>query len=169
VGEQHVLAAHREVAPLREALVVLGHQDPAQVRVVVEDHPEHVVDLALLVVRCRPGLGDTRHVRCVEGHADLDRHAVDLVHVEELVVHAEPRLLGEVVDAVDGGQEVEALTAQVLERPADRGRGDRQRGLVAEVDGVEHGLRVALAQFLGDQLQARRVRHPEPRSPARTP
>src|SRR5919199_2083262 len=32
-GEQHRLAAHREVAALRGALVVLGHQDPAQVGV----------------------------------------------------------------------------------------------------------------------------------------
>src|SRR6266513_2017006 len=29
--EQDRLAAHREVAPLREALVVLGHEDPPQV------------------------------------------------------------------------------------------------------------------------------------------
>src|SRR5688572_6148496 len=45
VGEQHRLAADREVAPLRMALVVLRHQDAAQVRVAVEDHAEHVVDL----------------------------------------------------------------------------------------------------------------------------
>src|SRR4051812_9203484 len=48
--EQHRLAAHREVAPLREALVVLGHQDPAMVGVAVEQHAEHVEDLALLEV-----------------------------------------------------------------------------------------------------------------------
>src|SRR5918994_6899187 len=51
VGEQHGLATHREVAPLRMALVVLGHEDPAQVGVAVEDDAEHVVDLALLEVR----------------------------------------------------------------------------------------------------------------------
>src|SRR5688572_23875574 len=45
VREQDRLAADREVAPLRVALVVLGHEDPAQVRVAVEDDPEHVVDL----------------------------------------------------------------------------------------------------------------------------
>src|SRR5688500_15555083 len=33
VGEQHRLTADGEVAPLRVALVVLGHQDPAQVGV----------------------------------------------------------------------------------------------------------------------------------------
>src|SRR4051794_15779596 len=49
-GEQDGLAAHREVAPLREALVVLGHQDAAHVRVPFELHAEHVEDLALLEV-----------------------------------------------------------------------------------------------------------------------
>src|ERR687897_357087 len=49
-GVEHRLAAHREVAPLREALVVLRHQDAARVGVAFEDHAEHVVDLALLVV-----------------------------------------------------------------------------------------------------------------------
>src|SRR3954467_6586871 len=49
-GEEDRLAADREVAPLRVALVVLGHQDPAHVRVPVEDHAEHVVDLTLLEV-----------------------------------------------------------------------------------------------------------------------
>src|SRR5205807_2835447 len=44
--EQDRLAADREVPPLGEALVVLGHQDPARVGVPVEHDPEHVVDLA---------------------------------------------------------------------------------------------------------------------------
>src|SRR5438067_11073112 len=46
--EDHRLAAHREVAPLRMALVVLWHQDPAEVGMAGEDDAEHVVDLALL-------------------------------------------------------------------------------------------------------------------------
>src|SRR3954451_13867037 len=50
-GVDDGLAAHREVAPLRIALVVLRHQDAAHVRMAVEHHAEHVVDLALLVVR----------------------------------------------------------------------------------------------------------------------
>ena len=132
VREEHRLAADREVAPLRMALVVLGHQDPAQVRVAVEDHAEHVVDLALLVVRGRPLGRHARHVRVVERHARAHGDAVDLVHVEQLVVHAEARLLGEVVDAVDRGEEAEALAAQVLERRGHGGRRDEQRGLVAE-------------------------------------
>src|SRR5918999_1778963 len=59
-GVDDRLAAHREVAPLREALVVLGHQDAAHVRMAVEDHAEHVVDLALLEVG---GGGEVHHRR----------------------------------------------------------------------------------------------------------
>src|SRR5215204_1072485 len=51
VGEEDRLAAHGEVASLRIALVVLGHQDAPQVGVALEDHAEEVEDLALLVVR----------------------------------------------------------------------------------------------------------------------
>src|SRR3954453_19341780 len=43
-------AADREVAPLRPADVVLGHQDPGQSGMPAEDDPEEVVDLALLRV-----------------------------------------------------------------------------------------------------------------------
>src|SRR5215212_3530461 len=48
VGEGDRLAADREVAPLRPADVVVGHQDPGQVRVAAEDDPEEVEDFALL-------------------------------------------------------------------------------------------------------------------------
>src|SRR6186997_688018 len=47
VGVDDGLAAHREVAPLGIALVVLRHEDAAHVGVAVEDHAEHVVHLAL--------------------------------------------------------------------------------------------------------------------------
>src|SRR3954451_5903722 len=50
VGEDHGLAAHREVAPLGVPLVVLGHQDAAVIGVAVEADAEHVPHLALLVV-----------------------------------------------------------------------------------------------------------------------
>src|SRR3954454_145305 len=52
------LPAHREVAPLRVALVVLRHQDAAHVRVALEDHAEHVVDLALVEVGRRVQVHD---------------------------------------------------------------------------------------------------------------
>ena len=125
VREQDRLAADREVAPLRMALVVLGHEDPAQVGVAVEDHAEHVVDLALLVVGRRPGRRHARHVRVGQRHARAHGDAVDLVHVEQLVVDAEARLLREVVDAVDRGEEAVALGAQVLERRRHRARARR--------------------------------------------
>src|SRR5215210_601133 len=89
VGVEDRLAAHREVAPLRMALVVLGHQDPAVVRVAVEDHAEHVVDLALLVVGRRPLRRDAGNMRVVERHARAHADAVHRGHVEQLVVHAE--------------------------------------------------------------------------------
>src|SRR5436309_12404797 len=69
-GEQDGLAAHREVAPLRVALVVLGHQDAAQVGVALEDDAGHVVDLALLEV----GAGEDVDRRChglAVAHAQL--------------------------------------------------------------------------------------------------
>src|SRR4051812_44189726 len=68
-GEQHGLAAHREVAPLRVAGVVLRQQDAAHVRVAVEDDPEHVVDLALLVVRCREEVDHGGQVGLLAGQA----------------------------------------------------------------------------------------------------
>src|ERR671911_411383 len=85
--------------------------------------------------------------------------AVGLRHVEQLVVDAEARLLGEVVDAVDGGEEGEALALEVLEgRRHGRGRDEHGR-VVPEEHGVEHRVGVGLAQLLRDQLQARRVGH----------
>src|SRR5271166_7106150 len=70
--EDHRFAAEREVAPLRMALVVLGHQDPPQVRVPLEDDAEHVVNLALLVVGGRPFLAYRVDGGRVDGHAQLD-------------------------------------------------------------------------------------------------
>jgi hypothetical protein len=141
------------------ALVVLGHEDAPVVGMAVEDHAEHVVDLALLVVGGRPRRGHGRHVGRVDRDAGANRDAVDVRHVEQLVVDAEPRLLGEVVDAVQGGEEAVALLAQLLERGRDGLGRDEHRRLVAEEDRVEHALLVASAQLLRDQLEAGRVRH----------
>ena len=77
--EEDGLAADGEVAALGVALVVLGHEDAAQVGVAGEDHAEHVVDLALLVVGRRPVGRDRRDLGRVERHAQLHRHAVDRV------------------------------------------------------------------------------------------
>ena len=104
----------------------------------VEDDAEHVVDLALLVVCGRPLGRDAREVRRVDRHAGTDRDAVHLVHVEQLVVDAEARLFGEVVDAVDRREEGIALALQEPQRGRHRRGCDDQRRLLAEEDGVEH-------------------------------
>src|SRR5918992_3223171 len=104
VGEQDGLAPHREVASLREALVVLRHQDPAQVGVAVEDDAEHIVDLALLEVGGREQVDHRRQAWVVDPESGLHVQPVLALHGQELVVHAQARLLGEVVAAVQAGQ-----------------------------------------------------------------
>src|SRR3954468_21772386 len=90
-GEQDRLAAHREVPPLRIALVVLRHQDPAHVGVAFEDHAEHVVGLALLEVSRRVQVDDRRH-RLAVADPQLHVQAVESLHREQLVVDPESRL-----------------------------------------------------------------------------
>src|SRR6185436_4021380 len=68
-GVDDRLASHREVAPLRVALVVLGHEDAPHVGVPLEDHAEHVVDLALLEVRRGMEVDDGWEARIVDAHA----------------------------------------------------------------------------------------------------
>src|SRR5215213_323498 len=91
-GVDHRLAAHREVAPLRVALVVLRHQDAAHVGMAVEDHSEHVVDLALLEVRAGEEVDDRRQVWLLGPEARLHVEALGATHGEQLVVDAEARL-----------------------------------------------------------------------------
>src|SRR5262245_56344257 len=55
-GEDHRVAADREVPAQRPADVVLGVQDPPQVGVAAEDDSEEVVDLALVELRGREQL-----------------------------------------------------------------------------------------------------------------
>src|SRR5262249_55959625 len=52
--QQLARSFERIVLPLRKALPVLGHQDAAAVGMSGEVHAEHVIDLALEPVRCRP-------------------------------------------------------------------------------------------------------------------
>ena len=84
----------------------------------VELDPEHVEHLALGEVGPRPQLDHRLHPGGVDRHADLDAHPVDLGHVEQLVEDAEPRLLGQVVDAVEAGQERVALAPSGARGPA---------------------------------------------------
>src|SRR5688572_2284204 len=88
VREQHRLAADREVTPLRVALVVLGHEDAAQVRMAVEDDAEHVVDLAFLEVRAGIDVDDGRKARLVASDSGLHVEPLGPAHREQLVVHA---------------------------------------------------------------------------------
>src|SRR5215213_2359366 len=92
VGEENGLAADREVPPLRVALVVLRHEDAAHVGMAVEDHAEHVVDLALLEVRAGEEVDDRRQVWLLGPEARLHVEALGATHGEQLVVDAEARL-----------------------------------------------------------------------------
>src|SRR5918992_4295066 len=161
-GVEDGLAAHREVAPLGVALVVLRHQDAAMVRVAVEHDAEHVVDLALLVIGGGEQVDDRGEPRIVGSEPGLDVEAVGALHGEELVVHAEARLLGEVVAAVhahQGGPRLVVLVAQVCERVADGRRGHLKRRLAAEEGCVGDRLVAEpVAYALGDQLEARGIR-----------
>src|SRR3954453_5072603 len=96
-GVDDRLAAEREVSPLRIALVVLRHEDAAHVRVTVEHHAEHVVDLALLEGGGRVEVDDGRDARVVQADPRTHVEAIRPRHGEQLVVHAEPRLRREVV------------------------------------------------------------------------
>src|SRR2546423_3256595 len=135
VGEQDGLAADREVAPLREPLVVLRHQYPARIGVAVEDDAEHVVPLALLEVGAREEVDHRRHARLVDAHARLHAEPLDALHAQELVVDGEPRLVGEVGAPGHAAQALERLAALAadgaggLEPPAPR---HPQRGRPAQ-------------------------------------
>src|SRR5947209_10505416 len=137
VGEHDGLAAHREVASLRMSLVVLGHEDPAVVGVPVEEHAKHVERLALLEVRRREELDDARHDRLVDADPGLHAQALDTLHREQLVVHAEARLLREVVAAVDAHEGVVPLVGLLAEVPEDvanaRGANLERRPVAVEV------------------------------------
>src|SRR5215213_5756471 len=98
--EQDGLAAHREVAPLGVPGVVLRQQDAAHVRMALEDDAEHVVDLALLVVRCGEEVDDRGQMRLFAGEAGPHVEAIASLHGEQLVVDAVARLGGQVVHSV---------------------------------------------------------------------
>src|SRR2546423_11461459 len=126
-GEDHGLGADREVAPLGEALVVLGHEDAAVVGVVAELDAEHVVDLALLEVRARPEVADGLDLRVVHAHARLHPQPLDALHRQELVVDPEPRLVRQVVAAVEARQGLERLARGRFSGPQGGRRTPRRR------------------------------------------
>src|SRR5436190_15083398 len=160
-GEQDRLAAHREVAALGPALVVLGHEDPAHVGVPLEGDAEHVVDLALLEVGGRVEVDDRRH-RLPVAHAQLHVQAVEALHRQQLVVNAETRLLRPIVvpvHALDALEEVRSVVAEEREDVADRRRRDLERRVPVYVMGTDDRLVAELCtHLLSDQLEAGRVR-----------
>jgi hypothetical protein len=147
--------------------VVLGHEDPAQVRVAVEDDAEHVVGLALVERGAREEVDDRRDGGLVDAHTHLDVQAVDALAAQQLVVDAQPRLLRVVVAAVEAGQEVVGLLGvlhQVADHVADGRRLDLERGLVAEKVGADDCVVTELvADLRGNQLETGCVRHSAPR------
>src|SRR5689334_20469395 len=90
VGEGDRLAADREVAPLRPADVVVGHQDPGQVRVAAEDDAEEVEDFALLRVgggeELDAGVDLRQLLAAWVGQHRFDPDPLDPVAVDQLVV-----------------------------------------------------------------------------------
>ena len=162
VGEEDRLAADREVAALRVAVVVLGHQDPAQVGVAVEDDAEDVVDLALLEVGGREEVdAESTDGTCGVARSatrTFTRDAVDALHVEQLVVDARSaaRPGGSRRRGRSRGSGSPAL-AQSRSQRARRGRRrvDDERRLAAVEDGVEDAGVVAV---LADPVRAARGR-----------
>src|SRR5215212_9111434 len=121
-GVEDGLAAHREVAALGVALVVLRHVQPAQVLVALEAHAEEVEDLLLLEVRRREEVAHARHaggLGLLDGQPRAHAQALAALGREELVVDGEARLVGEVVAPVQACQHVEALVRVVAQVTQD--------------------------------------------------
>ena len=118
------LDLHRVVLAQRMAFPVLGHQQPPQVAVPVEDDAEQVPHLALEPVGGRPDAASRRHVRVLaargapSGAAARAERRCDTQVVDDL----EARLARPAVDRRHVGQDVEAAARAVAQRPADRQR-----------------------------------------------
>src|SRR5215210_4109390 len=89
-GEPNRLPAHRVTLAQRVALPVVGHQDPAQVRVAREADAHHVPRLSLVPVGGRPDRDDALD-RLAVVEPDLDAHTRSAVaQREQVVVEREP-------------------------------------------------------------------------------
>src|SRR6478736_2011807 len=73
-AELHGDGADLVVLAQRVALPVLRHEDAGEVRVVVEDDAEHVVDLALHRLGAGIQVEQRRHLGVLAGHLDADAH-----------------------------------------------------------------------------------------------
>src|SRR5204863_581374 len=87
---------------------------------------------------------------------------LDALHAEELVMDPEPRRGRKVVDPVHAGEEAILLARRVAE-PAqhvdDRLAVDDEARLTVLVVGPEDGPGPDAVELLGDELEARSVRH----------
>ena len=137
----HGDAAQRVVLALRVARPVVGHQDPGQRRVAVEDDAEHVVGLALVPVVGGVDVDDARDVRVGVGRGDLEPDPAVVGHREQVVdgVQLAAGVVG-VVHAADAGAELEAQRVVVAQH-----LGHDRQVLAADVEGdlaaVDHDAR----------------------------
>ena len=113
-AEADRLAADRIVLAQRVALPVLGHEQPLEVRVAVEDDPHQVELLALVPVAGRPDGDDARHVLALVDPALQPRAGRPLPQREQVVADREAFRL-------DLGQGLEALRHRMHEVAAARG------------------------------------------------
>src|SRR3954469_9126012 len=117
-------ATERVVLALRVPVPVVGHEDPGERGVAVEDDAEHVERLPLLPVRGRVDPGDGGDVRVLGGDGDLQPDPAPVGHRREVVDDVQPRTLRrgdraaavEVVDAGDAGEQLEAQRLVVPQR-----------------------------------------------------
>ena len=108
-----------EVLPERVPFgVVVGHEDPAQVRVPRERDAEHVVDLTLQPIRRLPQVHHGLDLQRIQRHFGLHPQGVVVGEGEELVDHLQ-RGAPAVVHAGDVGAELVLLAGVVLEPRQD--------------------------------------------------
>ena len=102
---------------------VVGHEDPGQGGVTVEDQPEHVVRLALVPVEGRVDAHQAGDVRVAVRRGDLDPDAAVVGHRGQVVdrVQLATGVVG-VVDAADAGAELEAQRLVVAEHLRHEGQ-----------------------------------------------
>src|SRR3954451_18836986 len=166
-------AAERVVLALRVTVPVVGHEDPGERRVAVEDDAEHVERLALLPVRRRIDAGHRGDVRVLGGDGDLEPDPAAVGHRRQVVDDVQPRALRrrhgaaavEVVDAGDAGEQLEAQRLVVPERLHQRQQvlaEDEVGDLTAVDEYPQHrrvvgGLADRLDQRVGDLVEVAAV------------
>src|SRR6185295_6497472 len=91
----------------RIALPVLGHQQPARIRMAVEDDAEEIPHLALEPVRGRPDAAHRADVRVATGEPHLDADPRAAFEGDEDVHDLEPRIARPEIDGGQLGEEIE--------------------------------------------------------------